>query len=993
MDTQTFLKTILPTQGVYMMVLINTRGVIQHKAFASPEKLAEGITHVESLGYKGGIYHACASFRHPYIINAKGKKEYRTKANTRYVKSFWLDIDIGAIKAEKGKGYASKKEAANELSNFCRDAGLPMPLLISSGHGLHCYWVMDEDIPASDWRRTAKDFELVLMRRGLLVDDSATSDSQRILRPVGTHNRKPDLEVKPVRCLREAKPLSFEWFKAAIARNMGELGILSEEQAAEMNSQLAPYEGVTMPSLGEVIATKCQQVKAMAQTQGDVSYEVWRAGVGLTKFCEEGITLAEKWTERRHEAHEKTDYQREWDTWESGPPTCQHFERHNSDGCAGCPHKGNIKSPIVLGRYEPDTTTQADDSGQIKREIDTPSGSTSVSIPALPKGYDWKDGMLVRCIPIPEEERVKAVPFSHTLFYGLYLVTSEDGSSEAHFRAHLPNKGRVDFSVPQGLCNGTANEALRVFGNYQIVRTDNKEAGESFMAYLRAWINKLQRETPMRKSVAHFGWDKNLESFSIGSRAYMPDGTVTDIVPTEGLKTLVDTFPDPKGALQEWTDTIHAIFSSPKERHRQYAIANAFGCVLTPLCTDSMYRGVVFAITGGRTAKGKTTTAVAAMSAFGNPALMTIGGDEGATTQYKYGQMGLYKNLPMLVDDVSHMEPKAISQFCYDVSMGTGKKRLRSTNKGVVPADQFYWAMSPFVTANIDLHGLLSSYASNTAAEAVRMVEIYIDEHQFDDKERELMNARVRKLNECQGAAGDAFIQYVVTHRDEVQQVMDGWASRLGRVISDSEYRNYRSHAECTLSALEICNKLGILNFDVEAVYQYAMDLFGRLAVDVLQNHTLNIEDAVGDMINSMAPHTAVTGLYKDARHAEPDKLHNIKDGLIYGRAIIGEANANEQFSGRLYLSHAQVKSWCFKNRLSPGALIAEIKRLGLWVDLDDQRFVLGRGTTMSTGQTRCICLRFDKMNGLYGDQMGSMAWSETISAVEKARVTGKNDD
>jgi hypothetical protein len=971
MDTKTFLEAILPTQGLYFLAIMQKgRPGAAHKSFESIAEMADSIERNKDKE-NIALYHACASFREPFVIDKNGKKEYRVRRNCAYAKSFWLDIDVGPEKAEQRKGYASKRDAATALGKFCTESGFPAPVVIDSGGGIHCYWPLTEDIPISQWRGLANDFERVLQRRGLFVDDSATSDSSRVLRPVGTFNRKQPENPREVKARTPAKPITPAYFEAILQANMDDLGIYSTEEVAALNSDLFAhsYDGPTIPSSGEVIATKCQQIKTLAETQGDVTYEIWRAGLGLAKHCVEGEAIAEKWTVLRHVKHERIDYEREMGTWDMPPPTCAHFAKHNPRGCEGCPHKDKIKSPIVLGFTELDMSAQADENGEVEVEIVTPIASKTAVIPAMPKGYAWVDNkMLCKSIPVPEEERIENVPFCETLLYPIYRVNRDDGKSNLMIRAIFPREGVRDFVIETSALWAPADLG-KALAAYQILPTSHPKAGAYLMHYLRDWLENLKQTSDARNTHQQFGWDEDENGFVIGERIYLPSGDVHQIIAGDKIRSKLGTFSTPQGNLTEWVDTIHEVFGAPHELHRQYAIGNAFGCILTPLCSDALYNGIVFAITGGETAKGKTTTALAAMSAFGNPFEMSVGGEKGATLNARYGLMGIHKNLPLLIDEVTHINAEDLSQLCYTVSSGVEKQRMKnSAASGTTLADVARWATSPYVTANTDLHGLLASRGVNSAAEAVRMVEIHIDEHEYTRREVDEMNRKVRTLVKNQGMAGETFIQYVVSNRGEVLDIMERWAKRAASDIEDSKYRHFRSHAECTMAAMEICKKIGVLRFDLEAVYSYTVKLFQRLANDVVTSHQMSPEDALSVMLNDFAAHVIVTDFYKDSRNAQQDRVIGIRDGKVYGRLITGGGNDDaEDLAGRLYISRHYMRQWCLENRTTEVILMNEMKRLGFWVELGkDDKFVLGRGTSLSTGQTKCVCVDYRKLTEIY---------------------------
>jgi hypothetical protein len=68
--------------------------------------------------------------------------------------------------------------------------------------------------------------------------------------------------------------------------------------------------------------------------------------------CEDGRATAHEWSrpDPRYVPGD-TEAKLEQALTAAGPRTCAHIERHlGFTGCAGCPSRGQVKSPIVLGR-------------------------------------------------------------------------------------------------------------------------------------------------------------------------------------------------------------------------------------------------------------------------------------------------------------------------------------------------------------------------------------------------------------------------------------------------------------------------------------------------------------------------------------------------------------------------------------------------------------------------------------------------------------------
>ena len=96
-------------------------------------------------------YFGCAKF---------GPLNNRTHENAKYFRALWMDIDCGPTKGipdEKGiiKGYLDQQTGLDEFKKFCSAVGLPKPILISSGYGIHAYWLLEKTISRREWEPLA----------------------------------------------------------------------------------------------------------------------------------------------------------------------------------------------------------------------------------------------------------------------------------------------------------------------------------------------------------------------------------------------------------------------------------------------------------------------------------------------------------------------------------------------------------------------------------------------------------------------------------------------------------------------------------------------------------------------------------------------------------------------------------------------------------------------------------------------------------------------
>ena len=371
MDTLQFFQTMLPPTGSYYLATISKpkKGSKKpsqtiHYAYSSLEDLAAGVEK-HSANTSVNLFHACGSYLAESVM-VSGSKSYRKQENWAQAKALWIDLDCGLEKCNSGVGYIDQDTARAGILEFCTAANFPTPMIVNSGNGVHCYWPFTSPIPAAQWLALARVFKLVLAHHKVLADDSCTADFARILRPVGSFNNKSDVP-KPVTCELEAELIR----PSLILERLKALALEAELKPEVCRSYSPNFNSdhivpaVQIPTSAEEVAKHCNQIKNVAETQGDVSRPVWFAAIGLTTFCEEGIQIAEKWTEKRGETgHTDTDYQTRYNSWDAKPPSCAKFEADNPKGCQGCLHRGKINTPLVLGRATKamQTTTEVEQS-------------------------------------------------------------------------------------------------------------------------------------------------------------------------------------------------------------------------------------------------------------------------------------------------------------------------------------------------------------------------------------------------------------------------------------------------------------------------------------------------------------------------------------------------------------------------------------------------------------------------------------------------------
>ena len=969
MDTLEFLQTILPEEGFKFVGLERTKGGgIAHKAYESLELMANAIASYDAQPNLT-VYHACASYKaasFELVVNGETKTKYRGAQNWDKVKSFWADIDCGETKAAEGKGYATKSEAAKVIIGFCRTYGFPDPMLVDSGGGLHAYWPLTRTIGPQSWRLIAAEFKAALDAAGLLVDPTRTADLSSVLRPVGSHNRKPGRDVREVKVKTQPTFVEPQDFAAAVSRASQALNakIPKISQAPGLNDDLiTAYDGPSLESSAEEIANHCQQVAHMRDTKGDVDYETWRGVIGIIKHCTEGSDLAFEWSSQRAATgHNNCDVTTRFETWSSGPPLCSYFQASNPDGCAGCSHAGKIKTPMVLGRiaHTPEEVIM-----EVVAEGDSDETVVETVVPPLPENYEQHSGRMIRFIKDKDGVN-QPFTFCHLLFYPIQRIRKADGTFAFLIRMHLPDKRIRDFEVDTAAI-ASSTDLLKALSKYELMPSNNKDATMHMTAYIRDSISKLMSEQREVDTLTSFGWRENMNGFLLGDRLYHTDGSVRKVYVGGSAAAHKNTYPEPRGSLDKYSEAVNFVYNRPNSEAAQYVFCSVFGSILTPFGEGS-YNGALLAVNSGVSGKGKTTVWKAALYGLADANKLVFAGKDGATRNARWAIVGAHQNVPVVFDEMTDMDAAEISSFAYTVSQGTDRARLTSSGGKVGFAEQHTWRAVVGITANEDMHAKLASHNANTQAEAVRMISINFAKYNVPIINPALqVSDALDKMEENLGCAGDVFVKYVVTHQKEVSKLWATIEQKLSVILPQSEYRFFRSNATAMLAAAHILNKLNIVAFDFQGLVGFTKTLMIDLTASVVAGNMTTPSEGVNRMIRDLSGRIIVTTEYRDLRTdgRGPEQSISHLSGVPAGRRIIGNAQTRgkDKYIGKLFIAKKEFHDWCSKNRMEPKELIEYATNSG-WVIPWQEKFNMGRGTAHSTGSCACLAFDYSAMEG-----------------------------
>ena len=510
MDTKTFLDSVLSSEGHPCLITIDltqTKPVPKHYWFKNVDELVAKASQVDTFPHN--VYFAKSTY------NEEGTQwAGRTKANVKNIKAFWLDLDCG-----EGKEFPTKADAIRELQTFKKGLGLPAPITVDSGNGVHVYWPLTEAITREEWEPVATKLGKMCRDHNFPADASRTTDAASILRLPSTHNYKKDPPL-PVELLGKdlASPVELSEFiekLGGIAPKLPalDLGVDALQEALNDNKEFSFGRIMRKTSEGN----GCEQLKHITIHQNSIDEPLWRAGLSITKFCKEGEKAAIKISDR-HESYDEEFTLKKFNEIK-GPYLCDKFNELNPDVCEGCPHWQQIKTPLVLGQRikaasGPQIVSEkaANSASNVKREY---------TIPEMPKPYFGGEhgGIYVRVRD--GDDLVDKMIYRHTFYVSRRLYDQEQGELVV-FRLHLPRDGVREFTVPLTVI--TAPNEFRKAMSKEGVTAINPAETTTLMSYTNKWISELQQTVKADEAHRQFGWvDDEMTGFVLGDKLIRPD--------------------------------------------------------------------------------------------------------------------------------------------------------------------------------------------------------------------------------------------------------------------------------------------------------------------------------------------------------------------------------------------------------------------------------------------------------------------------------------
>jgi Domain of unknown function (DUF927) len=824
MTAATFLSLIWPAQGPYVLATPytlpgTTTRVYAHKTFDSIDAAAQ---YAEQWKSRTDLFFAVHSLKTPRVWNpAKpdrrtgelGAYEVRVQSNMAAAKCFFLDLDVGAS-AQK---YASQAEALGALKQFCQTTRLPKPMITSSGGGLHVYWVLSDALDSVTWKVQAHLLKQLTRHHGLKADPARTTDSASVLRVAGTFNRKTPLAPRPVRVLTPGTvtpPGILERLLRDAITRAGvtplQLPVFQPDTLGLGSNMEVEYDGP--PVTFRALVTACRQMQHLAVARGNVSEPEWYHSINLTRFVEHGMKFVHKLSEGHPDYDAGATEAKVAQLVAKGikPTSCAKLaEVCGEERCVGCPFAGKVKSPIVAARYKDSAPAPV-----VVQDVGLTLITTEVPPPPFPY-LRMKGGGIAFEGTSKDGDEVHTTLFPHDLYPVRRLVNGAAAVEQHVWCVVLPREGPKEFVMDADALYDR-RKFLTTIANHGVFPT----AGNVpyLQDYMIAYISELQRLTDADDQCTHLGWTDEHQRFILPDKILCADGTAKPAMLSVGAGRATAAV-HKKGTLQRQVELLR-FYAQPGYLANQFYIV---GSLAAPLFYATGHHGVVVNASGEAGAS-KSTSLYTAASFWGQPELYPINGtNNGATMRGRAERVTTLANLPVCVDEITHMPIKD----AIDLAMGITQPghRIRLDTNGVERSSAGgQKATIMLVTANNSLHGMLSVDNAAGTAGSMRVVELLFKAQKVHQKSQ--ADAYLHELKQNYGHIGEAFLSYVIRNREAVEQrvrtVME--EIDLEAQIQSSE-RFWSAAIAAILVAAEVAAQCGLLAFSAAQLKQWALQV------------------------------------------------------------------------------------------------------------------------------------------------------------------------
>ena len=917
MNTLDFFQRVLPGSGTYCAFGAMSGGRVKQVFAATLAELEQECLKLDQQGFNA--YQAMATFHAP---------QRRTQDNVAYLKSFYLDIDC----KDPTTQYQNWKYALQALVSFLDDTGLPKPLVVRSGGGLHVYWSLTEEVTVDIWLPIAEAIKNLCLSKGLKIDKSITADSARVLRTPGTTHKTYN---KTVTILMDAPPVKLEdisrFLQAPVAPKVqAKYGLIDNLQVKNLP-----------PANSQVVEEKCGQVAWAAKNQQDVPEPMWYALMGIAAYCHDPEATAVRWSDQ-HSAYDYTATIKKLEQWKAhatGPATCTRLAAEKPTLCNGCKYKGSISTPVQIGAQY---TAVAAPVG-----VTDPTATTPI-----PSPFKRTASGIVMTI---DDTDIELCPFD--LYPVSYGYDEHLGYEIVRFKWKREHSGWKDLLFRQAyLVDGAYKEFSGIIADQGIVLYNRKKT-ETFQLMLRLYMDELRKLQSVTNHYTSMGWKADNNEFLLGDCLFKLDDqnnvVEEDVSISAGSSRQVERSFGQQGSYDKWRKLTRILEDGQLPAHA-LALCVSFSSVLYNF---TGLKGITLSLYGP-TGSGKTLAQKWMQSVWGDPDQLHFGAK--FTQNSLFNRLSMHCHLPMTVDEATMMADKDVGEFIYWVSQGRDKARL---TKAITERDPKSWATVVTLSTNRSIASKIAATGLETNAQMVRLLELQLPVSPVFSGESKAGAQIYDLIHDNYGHAGKEFVRKLLELGPDKIKALVKNAPRALQKKFNTRFSGQERFWEQLLSLAYVAGVLAkswkIVDFEPDAAINWALSQVDSARSAVKENERSGF-DAIADYLNDFSGH-AVTVMNTMGQKPIVDNVTRLPRNDIRIRYDVYRTTAAHPFDrGTVLIDSVHFRHWASTNNYDYRAIMSEIKDAGTDATPRTRKALLTRDTGIKGAQVYVFGLKMN---------------------------------
>jgi len=919
MEMLDFLLSVLPRSGIVVLGLPtlkpNGRTRWTHESFATIEAAAVAAQKIDDRG--DTVYFAVNTFGDWYT-NKKGYRVIRKQENVVCSRALYDDYDVDT---EKESVYDTKQEALLDIVRVAKALELT-PSIVDSGGGYHTYIHFNEELDKATWDELSAIKRQISRHLNTKTDALVDIDSARVLRPVGSHNRKYDPPV-PVVLKKQGVEYSVAYVRGKMLDYIRDNNVMPEPVKGGFG-----YVSEYGPSLD-------REKARVAALEGDEWYNnVLKL---VASYVTKGLSDAE--------IHELVSDLTEGEP-KSGPPRAEQIQPMID----GAREKGF--APPDIAPVEPDPDANNDDA-QGTSNATTLEGET---IPYWPtQGFRWNGVALSRSVT--DADGVSTWhPFCRSFIYPLNRIKDADGTWVIHWRAKEKNGNWREFMMPTYELASTDLMA-KTFAANEVFLLRTRNARNHMAEFAENLIETLQAWKIETKTYGQFGWLPDRSGFVMGTKIITEKGTENVLCNSSVPEDVAIDF-GRSGTLEAWVSSIDKLYNRDGAEPFQFALCHSMGSALVELMGSSNWHGLPLAFTGeGST--GKTTACKIACGFYGNHKHMERQtGENGTTLNAVIKRIAIMGSIPMLLDEFSGRTAEELSRTGYALANGRDKERLKTNGDFATVGGQ--WFKNSFITSNDSILESISKLPGGYKVEAtqLRFFEVPMPKGYKTKVFPDITQSFVEHhMDNMYGEACLPYLRFIIKNKDWVRRQMVAARSKFNPQSEDeTKERFYRDTIVTALVAGKIAEKIGLVSFDLNRMKKWAMAQVKNMRLSRKEVNT-DTSEHLSSFISTLHGRLIVTRRLGNANANKEDS------SMILRAPPAGRLCTEDK---KAFILVKALSDWCKESGATPASMREELEKAEYLIFQSDgkpsKRMYLGQGSTIPSGLTRCYEINYEKL-------------------------------